>query len=256
MTDEEQTSEESRAWQGVDLEARRRRVREDRATGTGGGSDHLSELRQEFQLGLAGGRGAAGAPNRLPDGTDETAAGNVDRESQEATVVTAQLLDKLGQVAQLCPDCHHTFRLGEEVAVERAPGSGHAVLRHQGPQARCTAPGSGDMSRAATEFHEGLDAANPPPAELHPVRLWPGHPLLALHAGVHGGPHTRFSCWVCGMTLRPGELVIHCTCSPTAPSCQWAIHRDPDRGNLCYDEWKEQHGSIPCLTVNAPRDSQ
>ncbi|MFJ8779788.1 hypothetical protein [Streptomyces sp. NPDC102476] len=236
-------TEGSQAWSGVDLEARRRRVRDRPASGSADATDQLGELRQEFRLGLAGGRA----------GAQRTASGDAEEE-QAATVVTAQLLDKLGQVEQSCPDCHHTFRLGEEVGVERAPGSERVILRHHGPHARCALPGAGEMSEAATRFHEGLDAANPPPPELHPVRLWPGHPLLALHAGLHGGPPTRFACWVCGMTLRPGELVIHCTCSPTAPSCQWAIHRDPDRGTLCYDEWKEQHGSIPCLTVNAPRD--
>lgn len=246
-------SEDARAWQGVDLAARRRRARESLSASVDGGPDRLSELRQEFQLGLAGGSTTAGPGTGEPGGPGRPGEGVAD--VPDATVVTAQLLDKLGQIEQRCPTCHHTFRLGEEVTIERAPGTRRPVLRHHGPKASCAAPGADDMSRAATEFHEGLDAANPPPAELHPVRLWPGHPLLALHAGVQGGPPTRFTCWVCGMTLRPGELVIHCTCSPTAPSCQWAIHRDPDRGSLCYDEWKEEHGSIPCLTVNAPRES-
>lgn len=218
-------------WGDFDWGAHRRRAR------PGGGADGRSRSAIEFELGLAGGAGDA----------DSGLEG--ERPEDGATVVTDRLLIGLGEAGQTCPECHHTFRLGEEVMVDRDPSDGTYILRHRGRLLGCGNAGTLDThtSRLAADFHRGLDESNPPSGDKHPVRLAPGHPLLGLHAGVGGRPPTRFTCWVCDMTLRPGDLVIHCTCSPHRPYCMGAIHRDPERGNLCYDNWRAHNDTDPCV---------
>ncbi|MGV9341330.1 hypothetical protein [Streptomyces sp. NPDC003688] len=232
------------AWSGVDLEARRRRYQDGGGTPTVADSDEPAGMAQEFRLGLAGGR--AGADT-----------GRADEPEDDVSVVTPQLLEKLGALTRSCPECHHTFRLGEEVTVEHTGTGDEFLIRHRNQLLGCRNPdGSQELTRMAAEFHEGLDDANPPPPDLHPVRLDPGHELLRLHPGTASGSASRYRCWVCGDSLRPKELVIHCTCSPHDPQCRCAVHLDPDRGRMCFDDWKSAHGgTVPCLMRNAPKGS-
>ncbi|WP_037677789.1 hypothetical protein [Streptomyces griseus] len=219
-------------WGGVDWAAHRKRARPE---GGEDGAEGRSRLAAEFELGLAGGA----------DDPDSDAG--ADRPEGGTTVVTDRLLFALGE-EQACPECHHTFRLGEEVVVDRDPANGSFALRHRGRLLGCGNAGTLDThtTRLAADFHRGLDETNPPSRDMHPVRLAPGHELLAVHAGFGGGPPRRFDCFVCAMTLRPGDLVIHCPCSPGRPDCKCAIHRDPERGNLCYDEWQAHNTTTPC----------
>ncbi|MFF3329848.1 hypothetical protein ACFYWX_09840 [Streptomyces sp. NPDC002888] len=221
-------------WGDFDWASHRERAR---PRGPDGGAEGRSRLAIEFELGVAGGA----------DDPDSDAGSG--QPEDRVTVVTDRLLIGLGEAGQACPECHHTFRLGEEVVVDRDPAAGTFALRHRGRLLGCGNAGTLDThtSRLAGDFHRGLDETNPPSGDMHPVRLAPDHKLVALHAGVGDRPSTRFTCWVCDMTLRPGDLVIHCTCSPHHPACMGAIHRDPERGNLCYDDWRAHNDTIPCV---------
>lgn len=269
------------AWSGIDVATRRRQSRQREQDRRRGAEQAVSAMEYEFRLGLAGGgddpaADPATGPAGAASGTVGSGAGAEARTAVgagagsdfgtgaapgppavgERIPVTARLLEILGASAETCVRCHHTFRLGEEVDVSRRPDGDDSVLRHAGGLLDCTEAGTADPAAdsMAAQFHQGLDEANPPPAGLHPVRLTAGHRLLALHPGTDDRPPTRFTCWVCDMTLRPGELVIHCTCSPEDPLCTSAVHRDSDRGLVCYDDWKNKHGAVPCLMMNSPRD--
>ncbi|MEU9478249.1 hypothetical protein [Streptomyces sp. NPDC048191] len=195
-----------------------------------------SAVATDFELGLAGGLSEA----------DETAeAGGP---ATGVTVVTERLLDQLGRPGQICRECHHTFRPGEEVTVGRDPATGSFTLRHRRRLLGCGEGGAPDphTARLAADFHRGLDETNPPSRDMSPRRLAPGDELLTVYENP-GGPPFRFRCWACDMTLRPGDLVIRCTCSPDRPGCLGAIHRDPERGNLCYDNWRAHNSTNPCV---------
>jgi hypothetical protein len=129
-----------------------------------------------------------------------------------------------------CPLCRHTFRLGDEVDL----GS-DGVARH-GPAVRVCGRRDACAVRSdaeAAEFFTGLEETWPPPPGLPVRRLALGHPLLAPpYAGFR-----RHTCAVCGHTLRPGDAIVRCPCSPSAPVCQVAIHRDPVQGLHCWDAW-------------------
>ncbi|MFI9151303.1 hypothetical protein [Streptomyces sp. NPDC053367] len=241
-----------RVPQGVDVAERRRRSRErERAEAEAreASAQGPSGTAYEFLVGQAGGRrDQADLPRpgeRAGDG--EPAA--------EVTVVTSQLLRKLGRAGTTCPVCHHSFRLGEPISIHRADSGTGVVLKHHSRRLDCLNPEASQGATAAAElFHRGLDEANPPPPQLRTVRLHRDHQLLRLIPGTAGGPPTRHRCWVCGHTFRPDEMVIHCTCSPSSPNCACAVHRDPDHGLVCYDDWKAQHPAVPCLMLNALRD--
>jgi hypothetical protein len=32
-------------------------------------------------------------------------------------------------------------------------------------------------------------------------------------------------------------MAVLCPCSPADPKCRLGVHRDPGRGNDCYDAW-------------------
>ncbi|MFJ3673136.1 hypothetical protein ACIPSE_42425 [Streptomyces sp. NPDC090106] len=233
---------------GVDVAERRRRSQEreraEEAQEAAAGGP--SPAAYDFLLGQAGGRREA-TDGPVADGEP----------GEEVTVVTSQLLRQLGSAGTTCPVCHHSFRLGEQISIERAESGPGVVLKHHSRRLDCLHAGADAASSAAAElFHAGLDEANPPPSDLGTVRLRRGHDLLRVHPGPGGGAPSRHRCWVCGHTFRPDEVVIHCTCSPDAPNCASAVHRDPDHGLVCYDDWKAQHPGVPCLMLNALRDSR
>lgn len=129
-----------------------------------------------------------------------------------------------------CPVCRHTFRLGDEVDLDRAGGA-----RHRPTTRVCRRGEAGEVrtDADAAEFFMGLEETWPPPAGLAVRRLVSGDPLLApAYAGFR-----RHTCAVCGHTLRPGDAIVRCPCSPSAPLCQVAIHRDPVQGLHCWDAW-------------------
>jgi hypothetical protein len=238
---------------GVNVAERRRRSQEREraeAQAQDAAAGGPSPAAYDFLLGQAGGRReAVDAPSTEGDaGPGEP--------GEEVTVVTSQLLRKLGSAGTTCPVCHHSFRLGEQISIERADTESGVVLKHRSRRLDCLNPEAREESSAAAElFHLGLDEANPPPPELCTVRLRREHDLLRLHPGPGDGTApTRHRCWVCGHTFRPDEVVIHCTCSPHAPNCASAVHRDPDHGLVCYDDWKAQHPGVPCLMLNSLRD--
>jgi hypothetical protein len=66
-----------------------------------------------------------------------------------------------------------------------------------------------------------------------PTVLTADHPLARRPAP----PFRRMTCMFCAHTFRPGETVIICPCSPGAPQCDAAVHRDPSRGLVCWESW-------------------
>ncbi|MGC0333439.1 hypothetical protein RKD23_006429 [Streptomyces sp. SAI-170] len=253
--------------QGVDVAERRRRSRErERAEAEAREASARvpSRTAYEFLVGQAGGRRDQAdlplpgkqAGERTWDQAGEAGHGDGGAEpGVEVTVVTSQLLRKLGRAGTTCPVCHHSFRLGEQISIHRSDSGTGVVLKHHSRRLDCLNPEATEGATAAAElFHRGLDEANPPPPQLCTVRLHRDHQLLRLIPGTAGGAPTRHRCWVCGHTFRPDEMVIHCTCSPSSPNCACAVHRDPDHGLVCYDDWKAQHPAVPCLMLNALRD--
>lgn len=131
---------------------------------------------------------------------------------------------------QICPECLHTFRVGDEVEVELDKSIRHAGSRGQ---CLCELAGTADPAGEAARFYEGLNEAWPAPEEFHILRLEPGHELLARPRGATG----RRSCAICAHTFRPNDLVVICPCSPAEPLCAAAIHRDVIHNMTCWDAW-------------------
>lgn len=134
-------------------------------------------------------------------------------------------------LADFCEECGHTFRQGDKVLVEYGPP---LLVRHHTPALPCSRAIE-SASEAADDhdaeiFHRALDAANPPPSGMLTERLLPGHPLLV-------SVRPRLHCAFCSKTFRPFEMAVLCPCSPEAPKCKLGVHRDPGRGNDCYDAW-------------------
>lgn len=118
-----------------------------------------------------------------------------------------------------CPRTGHTFRVHDPVCIS---ASGEVTLAESAL--------SDHGSEVSTRFFAGLGHAWPAPEGV--VRLMAGHPLLAPPSRCF----SRRSCAVCGHTLREGDLVIVCMCSPAAPRCQGAVHRDPGRNLTCWED--------------------
>lgn len=133
-------------------------------------------------------------------------------------------------LADFCEECGHTFRQGDRVFVKYEP----LTVRHHSPALPCSgeisAPGEAADDERAQAFHQALDAANPPPPGMHTERLLPGHPLLV-------PVRPRLHCAFCSKTFRPYEMAVLCPCRPDDPQCGLGVHRDPGRGNDCYDAW-------------------
>lgn len=126
-----------------------------------------------------------------------------------------------------CPDCQHTFRLGDPVEI--APKT---PVRHVTSFCVSGQP-EGEASAEIALFFLGLDEVWPPPEDSQTIRLEPSHRLLAPPtAGFR-----RHTCVVCGHTLRWRDEVVICPCSPKQPICFVAVHRDPVHGLHCLDSW-------------------
>lgn len=129
-----------------------------------------------------------------------------------------------------CPECKHTFRTGDDVEVAT-----DGTVRHHSAQLPC----AGDVTTAAGSSHEvdeffaGVEQTWPSPPDLPIRQLREGD----MHVAAPIAAFRRHSCAVCGHTLRVKDQVILCPCSPGAPMCAVAIHRDPVRGMHCWDAW-------------------
>ena len=132
---------------------------------------------------------------------------------------------------RLCPVCKHTFRLHDPVQIDAG-----GVIRHDSALLPCAKNTEPDLEQSTEEikaFFSGLDEAWPPPADIPVQRLDFGHRLLSPPLG----GFKRHSCAVCGHTLRLHDHVIICPCSPLAPKCEKAVHRDPLHGLHCFEKW-------------------
>lgn len=134
-------------------------------------------------------------------------------------------------LADFCEECGHTFRQGDRVMVQFGPP---LTVQHHTAALPCSHAvevvgevADGARSRA---FHDALDAANPPPDGMRAERLQPGHRLL-----VEVRP--RLHCAFCSKTFRAYEMAVVCPCNPEEPKCGLGVHRDPGRGNDCFDAW-------------------
>lgn len=146
-------------------------------------------------------------------------------------------------LADFCAECGHTFRQGDPVFVTYGPP---LEVRHHSPALPCSrrvergGETTGDDGRVRA-FHEALDRANPPPEGMHTERLLPGHPLLV-------DVRPRLHCAFCSKTFRPYEMAVICPCSPEDRMCRLGVHRDPGRGNDCYDAWVANGPMVRCPT--------
>lgn len=168
-----------------------------------------SSLRSEFERGFAGARNEAGL------------------QALEAGAAATTSL-RSTWLHELCPVCSHTFRVRD-----RVEASADSKIRHATGTAFC-GPEAGmqpEFSPEALAFFDGLEAAWPPKAPL--VRLDARHPLVAApRRGMR-----RNACFFCGHTLRPGDIVVVCPCSPEERLCSAAMHQDILHSLYCYSEW-------------------
>jgi len=132
-------------------------------------------------------------------------------------------------LCDLCSICGHSFRVGDRVVVESGGAAKHCSS---------ALPCAGGVSEVPPDpevngFFRGLSEAWLPQHDVPVVRLEEGHDLVA---SPEGG-FRRHTCAVCGHTFRRHDHVVICPCSPHAPKCPSAVHRDIIHGLLCYDGW-------------------
>lgn len=135
-----------------------------------------------------------------------------------------------------CPVCRHTFRSGDRVVV-----GPDGKARHEGEGCACGSAVPEDVSKG---FLAGVIAAVGNPDGLRLTVLTAGHPLLS--GPEFGFPRKR--CPVCAHTFRPNEMVVVCPCYPSdgeKPRCEWAVHRDPARGLLCWEALQQANTRCP-----------
>ena len=142
---------------------------------------------------------------------------------------------------QACPVCRHTFRVGDEVAVDA-----QGTPRHDSPDLPCggSAHAVAVQGDELTAFFRGLDTAWPPPQGIPVWRLELGGMFSHLLSPPFAG-FRRHACAVCGHSLRPQDVVVICPCHAagrTTRRCDIAIHRDSVRGLHCWDAWT--HGEL------------
>jgi hypothetical protein len=152
----------------------------------------------------------------------------------------------------LCDRCGHSFRRGERVVVTAAPRTAHhadlpeecgADLGSESP-----APPLAAETAAVADFSDGVEDAWPsggiPVRTLAAADWWVTRPPA---------PMQRTRCLVCAHTLRAGERVVVCPCSPERPECQAVIHRDPAAGLICWETWRPTGTVTSCPITMARR---
>jgi hypothetical protein len=143
-------------------------------------------------------------------------------------------------IGTYCERCHHRFReddpvwltIGADGKVARAVHDDRLVSWCGERRDDAAAEPASDLGRV---FFEAIDAEAPPRVG-HVRRLLPGDPLLELRDMVRPKDR-RHCCFVCRETFRPYEFVVVCVCSPGAPQCSLAVHRDPAHNLLCFEEF-------------------
>jgi hypothetical protein len=144
----------------------------------------------------------------------------------------AQTTEQSGWITDTCPVCRHSFRQGEMVWLEERDGQIKAVHAqaelpcHTGGEPR---QGPAVLTPPVAIFLDAFRKAYPAIPGVAVKRLRPGHPLLS------GQYRERSTCAGCNHTFRPFERVAFCPCSPDAPACRLAAHRDPAASLLCFD---------------------
>jgi hypothetical protein len=139
-----------------------------------------------------------------------------------------------------CPVCRHTFRIGDEVVVDRD-------VQHVSDGVRCGVEERETRRHdGVREFFRGLSSTIPPSERAVVRYLQPGDELIA--PPVHG--FSRSQCAICGHTFRPYDTVVICPCRPERPLCRTAIHHDPSRGMHCWIDWNSQSSHSYCLTTS------
>ncbi len=138
-----------------------------------------------------------------------------------------------------CQSCGHTFRRGDRVMI-----SAERRVHHLNPALGCGSPAGASPGADADvrEFAAGLAASWPVSGNL-PVHSTDDVPSLL--APPVGGLR-RAACLFCAHTFRPGEQVVVCPCSPFAPRCRYAVHRDPAQGLVCWESWRPSGGLKVC----------
>jgi hypothetical protein len=178
----------------------------------------------EFELGVAG--------TQLPTAAGARPAGD--------TVTTKSS----PWLRERCGTCGQTFRRGDRVRV--APSGD---VRHLDPALRC-AGGEAAPDPAAeavrAEFAAGLAEAWQPLDGSPVVRLAEGDWQVTRP---DSGPVSP-TCPGCGHTFRAGDQVLVCPCpddlddprrrpaDPRVVGCGVTVHRDPDAGLACWDDWR------------------
>jgi len=188
----------------------------------------FEDLHREFERGIAG----AGDPTNV-------AAIHAGGEAR-TTLSSSWLSDA-------CPVCSHTFRLGDTVLI-----AADRSVRHDMPDLPCAGGGEPVFRQIpeAAEFFAAMDIAWPPPRET-PVRcLVPDDGLVAPPKD----GFRRHTCFICAHTLRPGDLVVVCPCSPRAPLCIAAIHRDPVHNLSCLEQWNPSDRQKYCPVTSRSLD--
>jgi len=156
-----------------------------------------------------------------------------------------------------CETCGHTFRRGDRVRHDAQT----SAVAHLDPALNCGAPvdaaapvtadtpadGTDDLS----EFADGLDTTWPPAGDTPVTRLEPGD----WRTMEPRPPLARARCLYCGHTFRNSEHVIVCPCSPSAPACGAAVHRDPAAGLICWESWQPS-GQVRLCPVTSSRRVQ
>lgn len=174
-------------------------------------------LRAAFEAGLADGRFPRAA---------------ADTRGRTGTTTTSSWL------GLRCTRCHHTFRRGDLVLADADP----TRVRHLDPALGCAAPppGTADAADADTpdDFVEGLLAAWPTITRVPVFVLGPDDPQVTTPDSGRDAP----TCPVCGHTFRAGDTVVVCACADGLDDerrswCRYTVHRAPDLGLTCWDDW-------------------
>jgi hypothetical protein len=148
---------------------------------------------------------------------------NVDTEKTGQAITT---LDSFW-IGLECPNCQHTFRLGDRV---------NRVTDRQVP-CHLSCPkdeeNTEEVEMIVATFFSGLQEAWTIPESLVIKQLAKGDPLLAPPFGAF----RRRICKICANTFRLHDQVVVCPCQPQEPLCGAAIHYDPVQDLYCWDEW-------------------
>ncbi|MFD7406731.1 hypothetical protein ACFV7R_29550 [Streptomyces sp. NPDC059866] len=132
-----------------------------------------------------------------------------------------------------CRACGHTFRLGDQVHLRHDEHGRLIEVLHHSSRLPCSGriPSEDVVDPSAVEaFYCGLGETAPPV---------PGPPTTRMPTEDSAIPENgRRRCFVCAQTLRRGEAVVVCPCSPDFARCTMTVHHDPANGLDCLRQWQ------------------